>query len=59
MNTEEMNALIQLSTQLTELQLSIDKVDYRLDQMSMRIGHIDPHAPSIDEANEQLGDFFN
>lgn len=57
--TEEMNALIQLSTQLTQLQLSIDKVDYRLDQMSMRISHIDPHAPRINEADEQLRDFFN
>jgi hypothetical protein len=59
MKTEEMNALIQLSTQLSQLQLSIEKIDYRLDQMSMRINHIEPHTPSINEADEQLRDFFN
>jgi hypothetical protein len=59
MKTEEMNALIQLNTQLTQLELSIKKVIHRLDQMSMRINHIEPHTPSINEANEQLRDFFN
>ena len=59
MKTEEMNALIQLNTQLTQLELSIKKVIHRLDQMSMRINHIEPHTPSINEADEQLRDFFN
>ena len=59
MTTEEMNVLIQLNTQLTQLDLSIKKVIHRLDQMSMRINHIEPHTPSINEADVQLRDFFN
>ena len=57
MTTEEMNVLIQLNTQLTQLDLSIKKVIHRLDQMS--IDHIEPHTPSSNEVDEQLRDFFN
>jgi hypothetical protein len=59
MTTEEMNVLIQLNTQLTQLDLSIKKVIHRLERAEMRLNRTEPYALSINEADAQLRDFFN
>ena len=51
MTTEEMNVLIQLNTQLTQLDLSIKKVIHRLERAEMRLNRTEPYALSINEAD--------